>query len=96
MVKNQFLEHYLSHNITPVKQNIHDLDAHFSRRKALYKTLGLTQHNFKHRDIIEVGFGGGYNPLVTHAYHPNRYVLVDANIHAIENLKKFFQVMGLD
>ncbi len=89
-VKNEFLEHYLLNKITPVKQNISDLDKHFFRRKSLYKTLGLTKSNFENKRILEVGFGGGYNPLVTNSFQPQEYVLVDANIHAIEDFKKIF------
>ncbi len=90
---NEYLEHYTSNKISPVRQKLDDLEKHFYIRKKLYQSLGLTPVNFKNRDIIEIGPGGGYNTIYTASLKPGFYQLVEANKVGIEdiikNLKKF-------
>jgi len=87
---NQFLQHYLSNAITPVKQDISDIKKHFSRRTSLYKTLGLPPVFFKNKKVLEVGAGGGYNPLVTQSFGLDIYDIVEPNKYAREDINTIF------
>lgn len=92
-MKNDYLEHYSNHKISPVRQNIDDIEKHFYIRKKLYQSLGMTNVNFENRNIIEIGPGGGYNTIYTANLDPKFYQLIEANKvgaeEIIENLKKF-------
>ena len=87
---NHYLEHYLANEITPVKQDISDLNKHFARRTALYNTLGVPPLFFKNKKILEVGAGGGYNPLVTQSFDLNSYDIVEPNKHARDDIDMIF------
>jgi len=93
---NQYLEHYISNKITPVKQDISDLEEHFHRRIALYKTLGVPPLLFQDKIVLEVGPGGGYNPLVTQSLKLKQYDLVEPNNYAIDNINSIFQKYSID
>ena len=93
---NHFLEHYIKNQITPVKQDIKDLNTHFSRRTSLYKTLGVPPISFKNKKVLEIGPGGGYNPLVTQSFQLNKYDLLEANQYAIENINDIFTQYNVD
>lgn len=62
-VDNPLLTFYKHHHISPVHQDIADLDRHLLRRAKLYRLLGLPPAFFNGRHILEVGPGGGYNAL---------------------------------
>ena len=93
---NHFLEHYIKNQITPVKQDINDLNTHFSRRISLYKTLGVPPISFKNKKVLEIGPGGGYNPLVTQSFQLEQYDLLEANQYAIENINSIFKEYDVD
>ncbi|MFA6196747.1 MAG: class I SAM-dependent methyltransferase [Sulfurimonas sp.] len=93
---NQFLDHYISNQITPVKQDISNIKQHFSRRSSLYKTLGLAPMFFRDKKVLEVGPGGGYNPLVTQSFGLAQYDLVEPNQYAIEDINKIFSEYKVD
>ncbi|NJD01663.1 MAG: class I SAM-dependent methyltransferase [Ruminiclostridium sp.] len=61
--ENLFISFYGEHFISPVHQDISDLNLHLSRREKLYRMLGLPPVAFKGKTILEVGPGGGYNSL---------------------------------
>lgn len=58
-MKNDFLEYYGRYNISPVKQDIQNIDIHFARRKKLYRQCGVPVLAFRDADVLEVGPGGG-------------------------------------
>lgn len=41
MNRRPYLDYYGEKNIIPVRQDLSDLDRHFRRRAALYRSLGL-------------------------------------------------------
>ena len=43
------------HGISPVRQDITDLETHFTRRAGLYRHLGLLPGFLKGRSAIEIG-----------------------------------------
>lgn len=62
-MKNDYLEYYGKHHISPVKQDIKDLERHYERRRKLYRQCGIPVIAFRNAEILEVGPGGGYNTL---------------------------------
>lgn len=60
---NDFVSYYGQNQISPVSQDISDLDLHFKRRANLYEMLGIDTALFAGKQILEVGAGSGYNSL---------------------------------
>lgn len=87
---NDYLEHYRKNAISPVRQNITDIQKHFYIRKKLYEALGLTNNDFEAKDIIEIGPGGGYNAIYTASLKPRFYQLIEANEVGVEEIKANF------
>jgi SAM-dependent methyltransferase len=83
-----FLDFYIKNRISPVSQDLSDLNAHFLRRAALYRHLGLPPRLIAGKTVLEFGPGGGHNALYTRSLEPARYVLVDANPTGLENLRR--------
>jgi SAM-dependent methyltransferase len=74
-----FVDYYKKHGISPVSQDITDINKHFRRRHALYKHLGLPSGLLKGKRILEFGPGSGHNALFTASMAPSLYVFVDGN-----------------
>jgi SAM-dependent methyltransferase len=81
------LDFYREHGISPVTQDITDLQAHFARRAHLYRSLGLPPMAIQDKSVMEVGPGSGDNALYTSSLKPSRYVLVEPNAKACEDIK---------
>lgn len=79
MTSTPYVDFYRSLGISPVAQDISDLDRHFSRRDSLYRFLGIPPGLIAGRAVIEFGPGSGHNALFTAAQRPSRYLLVDGN-----------------
>lgn len=73
------LDFYREHAISPVKQDIGDLEAHFQRRAFLYRSLGLAPAFIAGKRVLEVGPGTGENARYTASLRPWRYELVEPN-----------------
>lgn len=90
-----FLDYYTENNLSPVTQDISDLEKHFNRRDALYKHLGLPSSFVKGMNVIEVGPGTGQNALFTLKQKPREFTLLDGNAESIRlsqlNLQKQFE-----
>lgn len=91
-----FLDFYKKHKISPVSQDISDLQKHFSRRSALYRSLGMLPGYFKGKELLEFGPGSGHNALFTKSLGPKRYVLVDANPVGLESTRSLLKRYLLD
>lgn len=61
--RNGWLEYYGEHEISPVRQDLSDINLHFAKREKLYRQLGLPGIAFEGKKILEVGPGSGYNTL---------------------------------
>jgi len=81
---------YTAHGISPVRQDIRDLQRHFQRREALYRHLGIVPRALHGRNVLEVGPGGGYNSLYTASLLPNRFLLVEGNPTGVAEIKHLF------
>src|SRR6266481_6089335 len=84
------LEFYQRHRISPVRQDIQDLQAHFARRAALYRHLGVLPGFLRGRTVLEFGPGSGFNSLYTASLLPSRYLLVEANPRGIDDIRQLF------
>lgn len=73
------LAFYQQHDISPVRQDVTDLPAHFARRAALYRSLGLPPMAIRAKSVLEVGPGSGDNALYTLSLQPGRYVAIEPN-----------------
>lgn len=62
-MKNEFVEYYQKYNISPVSQDISDLQKHCQRRARLYRILGIAPRALFGAKILEAGAGSGYNAL---------------------------------
>jgi SAM-dependent methyltransferase len=84
------LAFYRRHQISPVRQDIRDLGAHFGRRAALYRHLGILPAFLRGRTVLEIGPGSGFNSLYTASLEPSRYVLVEANPRGVDDIRELF------
>jgi len=88
---------YSKHNISPVSQNITDLEFHFRRRSSLFYSLGITPLLVTGSEVLEFGPGSGHNSIYTASLLPDRYLLVDGNPKGVYDTKKILErYSGID
>ncbi len=95
-MKNDYLEYYGKHHISPVKQDIKDLERHYERRRKLYRQCGIPVIAFRNAEILEVGPGGGYNTLAFFHWGSKHVDLVEANPKGIEDMRELFAENVID
>lgn len=83
-----FVDYYRERGISPVGQDITDLERHFQRRAALYRFLGIPPLYIQGRSVLEFGPGSGHNALYTASQSPARYVLVDGNPRGVRETRE--------
>lgn len=93
-IDNDFLEFYGKHGISPVHQNISDIELHFKRRRKLYRQCGMPLLTFRNADVLEVGPGGGYNTLAFFEFGAH-VDLVEANPTGVLEMKELFTKRGI-
>ncbi len=81
------LDFYQQHGISPVKQDVTDLSAHFARRAKLYRDLGIATA-IRGRYVLEVGAGSGENALYTHSLHPAEYTILEPNPAGAQDIRR--------
>jgi SAM-dependent methyltransferase len=84
------VDFYRRNGISPVRQDISNLEAHFSRRGGLYRQLGLLPAFFRGRSVLEVGPGSGFNSIYTATLEPSRYVLLEGNPAGVADIERLF------
>ena len=84
------LEYYIKEGISPVHQDISNLNKHFQIRANLYRLLGLIPSFLKGKDIIEVAPGSGHNSIYTATLLPRIYDLVEPNPVALKDISEIF------
>ena len=89
-MSESLLEFYKRHGISPVRQRIDDLRAHFGRRAALYRHLGILPMFVRGKTAVEIGPGSGFNSLYTASLGLSRYVLVEPNPQGIAEIRELF------
>jgi len=95
-MKNDQLEYYVEHHISPEHQNIEDIAVHYTRREKLYRQCGIPVLAFRNAEILEVGPGGGYNTLAFFHWNCKHVDLVEANPCGIQDMQILFEEQGID
>jgi len=85
------LDFYKQNNISPVEQDVEDIQLFFERRSSLYRHLGIIDLLVKSKDVIEIGPGSGHNSLYTASLLPNNYVLVEPNPTGSESILRLYE-----
>ena len=90
------LEFYEEHNISPVRQDITDLERHFERRSSLYQQLGVPGLLFNGKKILEVGPGSGHNSLYVASCMPETYDLIEPNKSGQKDIKDLYSQVDIE
>jgi hypothetical protein len=89
-MNSSHVEFYRKHNISPVRQDIQDLDRHFRNREFLYRQMGILPMFITGKRVIEVGPGSGFNSVYTASLRPARYVLMEPNRAGVSDIRNLF------
>ena len=87
---SEYINFYLKQKILPWRQDLQDLDAHFQRRKSLYRHLGILPRFIRDRSVLELGPGSGHNSIFTASLEPSCLVLVEPHPSAISDIENLF------
>lgn len=90
-MKTSFVDFYNKHNVSPVSpvsQDIADIEKHFQRRNSLLTSLGIPSLFIKGSSVLEFGPGSGHNATYIASLSPNCYHLVDGSNVGIREIKK--------
>jgi len=90
------LAFYMENNISPVRQNIDDIQKHLERRSSLYQKIGAPSILFRDKNILEVGPGSGHNSLYIASCKPARYDLLEPNKTAQREIRGLYSTINLD
>lgn len=94
-MENDFLEYYGEHSISPVHQDITDIELHYNRRKKLYRQCGIPIMTFRNAELLEIGAGGGYNTLAFFHWNVKHVDVVEANPQGIADMQELFIKSGV-
>lgn len=83
-----YVAFYSKNNISPVTQDISDLNKHFQRRESLFRSLGLAPLLIEGRKILEFGPGSGHNAIYMASLSPSLYELVDGNPKGVQETRE--------
>ena len=92
---NPYLSFYGKYKISPVKQDLSNLNLHLARREKLYRTLGIPVFAFQRKSVLEVGCGGGHNALAFLLWGA-QVDLVEPNPKAREEIQPLFDRYNID
>ena len=84
---SEYINFYLKQKILPWRQDLQDLDAHFQRRKSLYRHLGILPRFIRDRSVLELGPGSGHNSIFPASLRPSCLVLVEPHPEAISDIE---------
>jgi SAM-dependent methyltransferase len=88
-MRKPFLDTYQDCETVPTRQDISNLEAHFRRRSALCRTLGLIPSHLEGKHLIEFGPGSGENSIYLASLKPGKYTLVDGTLSSIKSVTAF-------
>ncbi|MFC1664776.1 class I SAM-dependent methyltransferase, partial [Pseudomonadota bacterium] len=89
------LDFYLENKISPVRQDISDLQRHLTRRGSLYRYLGVLPQMIMGRQVLEVGPGSGHNSLFVAHCQPDAYDLLEPNPVAGKEIRELYSQFSL-
>lgn len=85
------LAFYNKHKISPVHQDIQNIDVHLDRRGSLYRCLGVLPSHFAKSTVLEIGPGSGHNSLYIASRQPPSYELVEPNATAVADINRLYR-----
>lgn len=88
------LEFYRTHQISPVRYDLNDMQAHLERRASLYLQLGLPPIAFRSARILEVAAGLGHNSLYLAQTMPSQLVLLEPNAIGIQQIEEVYSTFS--
>ena len=94
-----FVDFYNKHNISPVSQNISNLEEHFQRRNSLLAGLGIPSAFINGSSVLEFGAGSGHNSTYIASLSPDKYHLVDGSnvgIRETERILSEYKINDLE
>ncbi|TAN54770.1 MAG: methyltransferase domain-containing protein [Rhodospirillales bacterium] len=86
ITRQDHLAYYVEHGVSPVRQDISDLDKHLQRRESLYRGVGLPASFIEGKRVLEVGPGSGHNSLFVATCNPATLDLVEPNPTGIQGI----------
>jgi ubiquinone/menaquinone biosynthesis C-methylase UbiE len=89
------LEYYKEQNISPVRYDMSDMQAHLQRRESLYNHLGLPGLAFRGSAVLEVAAGTGHNSLYLASQMPKKLVLLEPNPTGIDHIRDIYKKFSL-
>ena len=89
------LKFYIDQKISPVHQDLTNLEKHFQIRSSLYTKLGLPSKFIRDRSILEVGAGSGHNSLYTASQSPKIYHICEPNPVAVKDIDELFSNLAV-
>lgn len=90
MTFQDHLQFYLANKISPVRQDISDLQSHLDRRQSLYQRLGVPRQFITGKNVLEVGPGSGHNSLYVASCLPSELNLVEPNPVGREGIAELY------
>jgi len=81
----------MENNVSPVKQNISNLEIHYNRRRHLLSSLGITPVLLEGKKILEFGPGSGHNSTYLASLKPKIFELFDGNITGVNDVKSILE-----
>ena len=84
------LAFYKEFGVSPVHQDISDLDQHIDRRRSLYRSLGVLPVLIRASRVLEVAPGSGHNSLFIAACQPASLTLVEPNPVGLREIKNLY------
>lgn len=88
MSERAFLDFYDELNSVPVNQNDAGSILHFTQRKALFLSLGISPLTIENRELLEIGPGSGDNALHLASWSPKSISFIDGANAAVSNIQK--------
>ncbi len=83
-----FIDTYTRFGVVPTRQDIGDMGAHFRRRDALLRTLGVVPSFVAGKQIAEFGPGSGENSIYFASLRPAHYTLIDGTASSIASIER--------
>lgn len=88
------LDYYKRYGLNPVRYEMSDRQAHFDRRGALYRTLGITPLAVRGARVLEVAPGTGQNSLYVANLRPAELTLVEPNPAGVRDITALYASPG--
>ena len=93
---NKWIEYYGKQKISPVRQDISDMEKHLAKREKLYRQLGIPSIFFEGKRVLEVGPGSGYNTLAFFEWGSSHVMLVEPNQVGRDDMLHLFSDLNID